>query len=1042
MIRYFVSHPTAANLVAVAIVIIGVFAIPTVKRETFPDIPPKEVEVRVVYPAATAEEVEEAICRRIEDAVESVNDVEEIQCEARENRGTARIKMLEGRNYDRFFTEVRTEVEAIDNFPVESEDPVIKQLGLTDFVAAIAVAGPMSATDLKSYAEGFKARLLALDEISQVNITGFSDRQIRIEVPATTLRQYGISVNDIANTVGRQSVDLPAGTIETRDSNVLIRFNDERRNPLQFHDLTVVGAASGAEIRLGDIAKITDRFELAEDKVVFNGQRAAVLEINKTKSQDSLLVIDAVKRFIEEERGRAPPNMTFAVTRDLSSVVKDRLLMVVKNGAQGLVLVFLTLWLFFSLRFSFWVAMGFPISFLGTIFVMSLFGLSFDLITLVGLLIGIGLLVDDAIVIAENIAAHRLAGSPPLKAAIDGTRQVAPGVIASYLTTICIFGSLAFIKGDIGAILKFMPIILLITLTVSLIEAFLVLPHHMYRALEARDEGQEPWLRRHFEAGINWTKNVVLRIVIDGAIRWRYLTAGTVLAFFLASLSMLAGGNLKFRAFPDIEGNVMEARLLMPQGTPLARSTELVERLVGAVDQMNREFTPQQPSGQDLVRNINVQFNKNVDAHEVGPHVATVSVDLLGTEERTTKMDTLLNRWRELIGKPSDVISLKYTEPQIGPAGRAIDIQLRGRDLLRLKQASLELQKWLNSYEGVNDLADDLRPGKPELLVRLRDGATALGLNAQTIAVQLRSAFYGNTASEIQVGRESYEIDVRLAATDRDSLGDLEYFAVTRANGAQVPLGAVATLDTGRGFARINRVDHRRTVTIQGDVDTRRGNTAEILADTTANFLPDFQRKYAGIEVILEGQAKEGARTGGSVGRGFVTGLIGVFLLLSFLFRSYLEPIVVMVAIPLGLTGVVWGHLALGFDLSMPSVVGFASLAGVVVNNAILMVEFIKIRRRAGDDIEAATRHAAQMRFRAIILTSATTIMGLLPLLTEKSLQAQIIQPLVVSIAFGLLASTLLVLIMVPALYAILDDFKMTTKIEPADAAEATGSPA
>ena len=360
MIRYFVSHPTAANLVAVAIVIIGVFAIPTVKRETFPDIPPKEVEVRVVYPAATAEEVEEAICRRIEDAVESVNDVEEIQCEARENRGTARIKMLEGRNYDRFFTEVRTEVEAIDNFPVESEDPVIKQLGLTDFVAAIAVAGPMSATDLKSYAEGFKARLLALDEISQVNITGFSDRQIRIEVPATTLRQYGISVNDIANTVGRQSVDLPAGTIETRDSNVLIRFNDERRNPLQFHDLTVVGAASGAEIRLGDIAKITDRFELAEDKVVFNGQRAAVLEINKTKSQDSLLVIDAVKRFIEEERGRAPPNMTFAVTRDLSSVVKDRLLMVVKNGAQGLVLVFLTLWLFFSLRFSFWGRDGIP----------------------------------------------------------------------------------------------------------------------------------------------------------------------------------------------------------------------------------------------------------------------------------------------------------------------------------------------------------------------------------------------------------------------------------------------------------------------------------------------------------------------------------------------------------------------------------------------------------------------------------------------------------------------------------------------------------
>ncbi|MDA0240587.1 MAG: efflux RND transporter permease subunit, partial [Proteobacteria bacterium] len=614
MIRFFTGHPTAANLIMIAVLFIGIVSIPTVKRETFPDVPPDEVQIRFIYPAATAEEVEEAVCRRIEDAVEKVNDVDEIRCEARENQGTAVVKMQQGKNFERFFTEIRTEVEAIDNFPEDTESPIIRQLGLTDFVAAVAVAGPMAPTDLKSYAEDLKERMLIVPEISQVTITGFSDRQIRIEIPSSTLRQYGLSINNIADTIASQSLDLPAGTIETRASDVLIRFNDKRRSPLEFQNLIVVGAASGAEIRLGDIAKITDRFELAEDKVIFNGQRAAVLEITKTKSQDALNVVAAVKTFLDGERQRMPAAMQFKITRDLSSVVEDRLSMIVKNGGQGLILVFLTLWAFFSLRFSFWVAMGFPVSFAATIFVMSLFGMSFDLITLVGLLIGIGLLVDDAIVIAENIAAHHMRGSPPLKAAIDGTKQVAPGVLASYLTTICVFGSLAFLKGDIGAILKWMPIILIVTLTVSLVEAFIILPHHMYKALSKDDRTTEPWLRRQIDRGVSWVRDVVLAGLIDWALRWRYFTVGLALAVFLASISMIAGGNLKFRAFPDIEGNVVEARLLMPQGTPLARSTLVVEQLVAAVGVMDKEFTPLQPDGQALVKNINIQFNKNVDA--------------------------------------------------------------------------------------------------------------------------------------------------------------------------------------------------------------------------------------------------------------------------------------------------------------------------------------------------------------------------------------------------------------------------------------------
>lgn len=1041
MLRYFVHHPTAANLVMALFIAVGLIAAPSVKRETFPVIPADEVEIKVLYPGAAAEEVEEAICRRIEDAVETVKDVEEIRCDARENFGSATAEMIEGRDFDVFLTEIKTEIEAIDNFPAEAEDPTIRQIGLIDFVAAIAVTGPMSAPDLKSYAENIKDQLLATGKVSQVNVKGFSDHQIRIEVPAQTMRQYGISVNDIAGIIARQSYDLPAGTIKTSTSDILVRFDDERRNPLEFSDLVVVGSDSGAEIRLGDIAKITDMFELSEARVDFNGQRAAILEILKTRNQDTLKVIGAVKDFLDEARRTAPPGVSFTITRDISSIVDDRLSLLIRNGWQGLILVLITLWLFFSARFSFWVAMGFPVSFLGAITAMALAGLSFDMITMVGLLIGIGILVDDAIVISENIAAHVRKGSPPLQAAIDGTKQVAPGVISSFLTTIFVFGSLAFIKGDIGNILKFMPIILLLVLSVSLIEAFLVLPHHISGSMRRAAERPPAVIRQKLEAGIDWVRDGPLARGVGWAIRWRYLTVGLILMVFLASMSMIAGGHLKFRAFPDIEGDVVEARVLLPQGTPLARTKALVDRVSTAMLEIDKELSPDQPGGARLVKNINIRFNENIDAFEAGPHIATVSVDILSTELRTIGADKLLERWRRRVGKQPDVIGLKFTEPILGPAGRAIDIRLQGDDLGELKAASLALQDWLASYRGVLDLSDDLRPGKPEIRLRLKAGATSLGLSAEMIARQLRAAFHGRTAREIQVGQEAYEIDVRLARGDKDSLNDLEFFSVTATGGAQIPVGAVATLEPGRGVARINRVDRRRTATIRGEVDTNIANTEEIINDTKARFFPELARKLPGVSYDIRGQARQGAETGNSVRNGFAVGLVGVFLLLSFLFRNYLEPLIVMVTIPLGMIGVVWGHLLLGLDLSMPSIVGFASLAGVVVNNAILLMQFIRIQRRAGESAGVAAAHAAKMRFRAVFLTTATTIMGLLPLLTEQSLQAQVLIPLVASIAFGLLTATVLILFLLPALYTIFDDFGLTSKVEP-EAPEAVAAPA
>ena len=1032
MIRFFAAHPTAANLLMAALLLLGLAFASTVKRETFPDIPARSVEVRVPYPGAASEAVEEAICQRVEDAAEGIENREETRCEAREGVAVAVLVMHEGSDFDRFLDDIKTKVDAIADFPDAAEDPVVRQLGRSDFVAFVAVAGPLRPQGLKYYAERIKDDLLAIPGVAQVNIRGFSQRQVRIEVPAAAMRQFGLSIRDLADAVTAQSLDLPVGTVETRESTVLIRFNDERRRPREFDRLVVVASESGAAIRLGDIADITDRFEHEEDKAFFNGHRAAFLAVEKSKGADILDIIDALRSYLDDERARAPPGMVLEITRDVASIVRDRLTMLLDNAIQGLGLVFLVMWLFFGLRYSFWVAAGLPVAFMGTIAGMAAVGYSFDMITMVALLIAVGLLMDDAIVIADNVARHRHEGLAPVEAAVVGVREVAPGVLASFFTTVSVFGALAFLRGDIGSVLKVLPVILILTLSFSLVEAFLILPHHLMRTMRTVDGSRREGFRARFDAALGRFTEAYVGRLVDAAVSWRYLTVGLILALLLASVAMLAGGVLKFRAFPDIEGDVVEARLLLPQGTPLIRTEAVVDRVVEAVRAADEELSAGQPDGRNLVRNIGVQFNRNDDAHETGAHIATVVVDLLQSEIREASLDEVIERWRAKVGEIPDVISLKFTEPRIGPAGRPIDIRLLGEDLEELKTASAALLQWLRGYRGVFDLSDDLRPGKPEARLRLREEAMALGLSASAVAGQLRAAFHGRTAAEVLLGPEDYEIDIRLAGQDRNSLADLAHFTVTLPAGEQVLLDAVAVLEFGRGYARIHRIDGRRAVTIQGDLDPRVANADELISDTRTRFMPDLLARYPGLTFELEGQAQETAVTGASLQRNFLIGLAAVFLLLCFQFRSYFEPVVVMAAIPAGLVGVVWGHLALGLDLSMPSMVGFASLAGVVVNNSIVMVAFIKNHRRGGESAPDAARRAARQRFRPILLTSLTTVAGVFPLLTETSLQAQVLIPLVTSLGFGLAAATFQVLFLVPALYAILDDFGLTESTEPA----------
>lgn len=1026
MIGYFAGHPTAANLLMAGILAVGLLAAPGLKRETFPEFAPTKVEVRVPYRGASADEVERVVCERLEDAVEAVDDVAEMRCEARESLATLVVEMAAGADLGRFLDEIRTEVDAIDDLPAEVEPPRVRELGRTDHVVAVALSGPMTDLDLKSYAEDVKARMLSAGIGSQIRIGGFAERQIRVELSADRLRQHGLSVADVAAVIERQSIDLPVGTLRADEQELLVRFVDERRRTEEVADLVVVAARSGAQLRLGDIARIEERFDHDESRILVDGARAAVLEVQKSRAQDALDVLADVRAFVDAERAAAPPGVTLALTQDVASIVRDRLAMVVLNGLQGLVLVLLMTWLFFRLRYAFWVAMALPVSFLGTLFVMSSLGYSLNMITLVALLVAIGLLIDNAVVIAENIASKLHRGLAPLDAAVQGTREVAPGVTASFLTTIAVFAPIAFLEGEIGTVLAVIPVVLIITLSVSFLEAFLILPSHMVQAAR-RPEPTPSGPRRRFEDGFATVRDRWVGRVVDAAVRLRYLTLGLVGGAMLASVGMIAGGILGFVAFPDIDGDVVEARLLMPQGTPLSRTEAITERIVEALAEVNEDLTQRQPDGESLVRHVSVRYGVNADAFEAGPHLATVTADLLGAERRSVTLDAIVGHWREALGPLPDVVSLGFKEPAIGPGGHPIELRLKGRDLDQLKAASTELIAWLDGYVGTRDLLDDLRPGKPELKLRLRPDAYSLGVDAAALASQLRASFFGATAREVQRNGEALEIDVRLDATDRDRLSALDDLMIAGPDGAQIPLHILAHIEEDRGWARIQRIDRARAVTIRGDVDTGIANADAILRDTLDRFAPGLADRHPGVSLTLGGQAEDAGETRASLLRGFVIGLIGIFLLLSFVFRSYLEPIVVMTTIPLALIGVVWGHLLMGLELSMPSMVGLASLAGIVVNNAILLVAFIKLNHGRGMGIVEAATQASRDRFRPVVLTTMTTVAGLVPLLLETSLQAQVLIPLVTSLAFGIFAAAALVLVFVPALYTILDDLGLAT---------------
>ncbi|MCZ4337978.1 efflux RND transporter permease subunit [Shewanella colwelliana] len=1024
MIAYITKHPTLANLIMLAFLMLGLINMGSIKRETFPEFAPPYVVATVVYPGASPVEVEESICLRMEDAVDGLANIEEVKCDAQEGVASMRLKLESNADLGRMLVDVQTQINAIQNFPTQIEPPVVKELDWAEPVVDIAIVADTSWPHLKSYAEDIKRRLKIDAGVNLVSIAGFSDHQLRIELDSMAMRRLGLTAAEVADKVGRQNVKMPAGNIELQDKNILLRFDERKVTPQALGRTIIASNGDGSVVRLDDIATITDRFELDEEHIQFNGKNAALIKVQKNKADDALRIKERVNAFIALEQARAPEGVTLTMTNDLSSVLQDRLDMMLTNGWQGIILVFFSMWLFFSLRYSFWVSAGLPVAFLGGLYLMSLFGVSINLMSLVGLLMAIGIMMDDAIVIAESIASHIDRGFSPSDAVVKGVSKVAPGVVSSFLTTVLIFSALLGLDGQMGAVLSAIPTVLIMVLTVSLVEAFLILPNHLNHSLTHAGKEREPLeFKRKFLAKFESFRNNQLVDMVTFMVRWRYASVGATLGILLISISLVVGGAIKFVPFPELDGDIAEARIILPPGTSLNQTKAVVEQLIASAKLTGDRYSEEVEEGVELIQDITAQYNFNADAGEKGPHVATVRLDLLSAETRNTLIDAFIADWRTNSGDLALPLSIVYKQPTMGPAGRDIELRLQGDDLDTLKQASVSLQSYLAQFDGISGILDDMRPGKEEIKVSLRPGAETFGIDGQLVAAQLRSAFYGQTADEIQVGPENIEIDVRLNTKQAGDLQALANFPIILADGSQLPLSAIAKLEDQRSYVRIQRINSLRTVTVMADVDNHSGNANETLAKVKSEWLPQVTSQYPSLRVDFEGSAKETAKTGSSMAKGFMIGLFGLFAILSFQFRSYLEPTVVMLAIPLALIGVLWGHFLLGYNLSMPSIMGFISLAGIVVNDSILLVQYIRHHVDEGDSVQQAVISASRERFRAVFLTSLTTAAGLLPLLMESSLQAQVVQPLVVSIVFGIFASTLLVLFIIPCAYAILADF-------------------
>ena len=1054
VIEWFTGNHVAANLLMIFILLAGLMTAFSIRQEVFPQVELDMVSVSVPYLGASPEEVEEGVCLRVEEAIQGIEGIKRINSTAVEGAGTVMAEITTDADAREVLDEIKQAVDRIITFPTETEKPIISLMESTEQAIDVVIYGEASERTLKELAERVRDDLLLDPEITQAQLVGTRPYEISIEVSEADLRAYGLTFAELTAAVRRGSLDLPGGSVKTDAGEILIRTKGQRYTGEEFAEVVVRTRPDGSRLTLGQVATIRDSFEDVDTRSRFDGRPAAMISVYRVADQAILGVTNTVKEYVAANAGSLPEGLEMAVWADRSEIYRGRMNLMLKNGGIGLILVFLCLALFLQPRLAFWVALGIPISFLGGFLIIPGFGASLNMISMFAFIVVLGMVVDDAIVVGENVYTHRQMGKSRFRGAIEGTLEVAGPVTVAVATTIIAFYPLARVEGMMGKFMGQVPIVVIAVLLVSLVESLLILPAHLSTipaASIAAVGGRGIYaLQARFARAFEFFIERSYKPTLAYAAHHRGLVIAVSVASLVLLFGFVGGGHIRFTFMPKIDADNMLCVINMPAGTSVDETRGVILQVEDALEQVRNEYEGGRSADADPIfkhsySTIGFQPRGAAGSSRpgmattssfAGAHKAEVNVELLAGEQRGIASNELARRWRELTGPIPGASSVSFTS-NLFHGSAALQLQLSAEDTEMLTVAAERLKASLADYPGVQDIDDSYEEGKQELKLSLLPAARTLGLTLDDLARQVRQGFYGDEALRLQRGRDDVRVMVRYPRDQRRSLGDLEDMRIRTPEGAEVPFGQVAKVEGGRGYASIIRQDRRRIVNVTADLDQKTTNASEVLADLKVSAIPALLAEFPGLRISFEGEERDRMESMASLKSGFILALLGIFALLAVLFRSYAQPLIIMSAIPFGVLGAVLGHVVMGMDLTLLSMFGLVALTGVVVNDSLIMVDFINRTRKTGVPLTEAVLISGVRRFRPIVLTSLTTFAGLTPILLEKSLQARFLIPMAVSLGFGVLFATFITLVLVPVSYLVLEDLKKMLGLSKTEANEA-----
>ncbi len=1023
MIAWFTKNHVAANLLLVTLLLSGLFSLSSkIPLEVFPSFETDMISVGVSLRGATPEDVEQGVTIRIEEAVQDLEGIKQIFSRSSEGSGSVTIEVESGYDPRELLADIKSRVDAINTFPGDAEKPIVALAERKREVIAVTVSSDYGEKETREYAETVRDQILRLPNVTQVELSGVRDYELAIEVSQDTLRQYNLSLAQISSAIANSSSDISAGNLKTEGGDVLISSKGQAYRKDEFASIVVKNQADGTIIRLGDIATIKDDFEETPVRTRFNGKQAAFIDVYRIGPQSAITVADDVKNYIEEQQATLPQGFKLSYWDDDSELVKSRIATLTSNALQGGILVLALLTLFLRPAIAFWVFIGIPVSFMGAFIAMPIFGVTLNIMSLFGFILVLGIVVDDAIVTGENVYTHLKTAKSGEQAAILGTQEVATPVTFGVLTTVAAFLPLAFIEGARGALFAQIPVVVIPVLLFSLIESKFVLPAHL-KYIKLRHQKGEPSkfeaIQQRFADGFESAILKYYQPILNTALRHKLATVSLFVGVFFIILTMITSGWTKFIFFPRIPSETVRVNLTLPTGTPFEVTNKYVIDMSEKAQQLQDKYRDPN-TGESVILNILATTGGRGGASNSG----AVRFEITPAEQRESDIGSreLASEWRDLIGVIPGAESLTF-RAEIGRSSDPIDVQLSGTSLTILQDVADNIKNRLTTYPTVFDIADSMSDGKEELRIELTQQGLALGLNRVNVAGQVRNSFFGSQVQRIQRGRDDVRVMVRLPIDERRSVADLQNILISTPDGGSVPLSHVATLTAGQSPSTINRIDRYRTLNVTADIEKNNTNMTVLQADL-AQYLDELMQQYPGVDYKLEGEAKEQRESFGSLAWALVFVFFIIYALLAIPFKSYMQPIIVMSVIPFGMIGAVVGHWIMGMDLTIMSLLGMLALIGVVVNDSLVLVDFINKKRTEGGDLIEAVKLAGASRFRPVMLTSLTTFIGLMPLLFEKATQAQFLIPMAVSLGFGIIFATFITLLLVPVNYMLMERFQ------------------